>query len=157
MLTLIQKIMVPTVVMIWASLYFFEVIKLSERNQYLIRPVFYIMLMLFVINTFTDYFDWKNAKMTEKEGEVKTFGIFKDLDYLKTLALVVLLSAGYIAVMTTLGFVLSTAIYLFLQLVVLKSKNKIVIIGLPIALTIIVFLIFRQILGVPLPRGILGL
>jgi hypothetical protein len=157
MLPLIQKIMVPSLVMIWASFYFFEVIKLSERNQYLIRPVFYIMLVLFIINTFTDYFDWKNAKMTQKEGKVEASGIFKDLDYLKTLALVVLLSAGYIATMRTLGFVLSTAIYLLLQVIVLKSKNKLVIVGLPIALTIIVFLIFRQILGVPLPRGILGL
>jgi hypothetical protein len=157
MFALIQKIIVPTAAMIWASLYFFEVLQLSERNQYLIRPVFYIMLGLYIVNTVTDYFDWKKLKTIEEKGEKKPIGLFKDVNYLKTLGLVVLTSAGYIALMKPLGFVLSTVVYLFLQLIILKSTNKIMIIGLPIILTVVVFLIFRQVLGVPLPRGILGI
>ncbi|MFB0972845.1 MAG: tripartite tricarboxylate transporter TctB family protein [Neofamilia sp.] len=152
---LIQRTIVPTIAMIWATAYFFEVSKLPAENGYLIRPAFYIMLLLYVINTTTEYMEWKKKKATEKNVARKMNP--EEKNNLIVLGITFLITVVYVGLMSKLGFIISTIIYLFLQLYILKTKNKLVLFGLPIILSLVVFFMFTEGFSVPLPRGIFGL
>lgn len=154
MSSLIQRTIVPTIAMIWATAYFFEVLKLPAENGHLIRPAFYIMLILYIINTTTDIMKWKKSKTLDKAT-----GKGMDSDSknkLITLGITFLVTLIYVSFMNTLGFIISTIIYLFVELYILKTKNKFVLFGLPIILSLVVFFMFTEGFSVPLPRGIFG-
>ena len=64
----------------------------------------------------------------------------------------------YLALMSTLGFILSSALYLFVQIIILFDKKTlkgtILIALLSISVPILLFLPFRYIFGLRLPLGI---
>lgn len=154
MSSLIQRTIVPTIAMIWATMYFFEVSKLPPKNGYLIRPAFYIMLLLYVINTATDFIQWKKRRDSGKEEAVKMSA--EEKSNLFTLGITFLITVVYVGLMSTLGFIISTIVYLFTELYILKTKNKLVLFALPVILSIVVFFMFTEGFSVPLPRGIFG-
>lgn len=155
MLLLIKKTTVPTIAMIWATIYFFEVSRLPAKNGYLIRPVYYIMLSLYIVNTITDFLQWKRVSSKE-EKKVNKETKPDSINNLITIGVVFIVTIIYVSIMKTLGFVVSTTIYLFVELYILKTKNKLVLFGLPIILTLVVFFMFTKGFSVPLPRGFLG-
>ena len=64
----------------------------------------------------------------------------------------------YLALMSTLGFILSSALYLFVQIIILFDKKTLktaILIGLlSFSVPILLFLPFRYIFGLRLPLGI---
>ena len=61
----------------------------------------------------------------------------------------------YTALFSVLGFILDSLIFLFASMTFLKVKwLKALIVA--VAVTLVLYLIFRTILRIPLPRGILG-
>lgn len=168
MLGLIQTIIMPTIAMIWASVYFLEVMQLSEKNQYLIRPVFFIMVVLYVINTLGDVKKWKETQaereklLAESEGEecpkeieLARIANKERKEDLIQLAMILGVSLIYLLIMPRLGFIISTILFLFAQLIVLKADKGPMLIVLPLVLTVVLHLAFTKILGIPLPVGIL--
>lgn len=74
-------------------------------------------------------------------------------------ALTVLAFGVYVFSMSTVGFLICSAIYLFLQILILAPKEKRNILQfaiISIVFTVAVYFIFRNGLNVMLPRGILG-
>lgn len=57
--SLIKRLAIPAIVLLWSATYFLEVAEYSKKNQYLIKPVFIVMVILFAVNTFTDIREWK--------------------------------------------------------------------------------------------------
>ena len=64
--SLIKKLALPAIVLLWSAAYFIEVAGYSKKNQYLIKPVFIVMVILFVVNTFTDIREWRREQESGK-------------------------------------------------------------------------------------------
>ncbi|MDC7955551.1 tripartite tricarboxylate transporter TctB family protein [Fusobacterium simiae] len=113
-------------------------------------PYFVLSLMLFLtiilaINTFII-----KPKNTEDEKDEETF---KGILY-KQFFFVIIISAIYIILIDIIGFFVTTAIYLFVTMVTLKSSIKWSIV-VSIIFPIFLYLIFVSFLKVPVPKGIL--
>jgi putative tricarboxylic transport membrane protein len=69
------------------------------------------------------------------------------------------ISLGFIIVyfigLLTLGFAISTFMYLFIMIRYYKIKNKIILISVPAGVTAVLFTVFTVLLDVQLPSGIL--
>ena len=92
----------------------------------------------------------KTADGTEEEGKKKDKGDIMAVVF--TFAVII----GYILIMPTLGFILSTLIYLFLQMIILapaEKRNYLLFAIVAIAFTALVFVAFRIGLQQLLPRG----
>jgi len=153
MASLLQKIMIPTIVMIWATFYLFEVMQLHIRNQHLIRPAYFILLALYIFNTYGDVRKWKKeqAKSVGQTGEG-----FKIPAEMKTLAIIAIITVGYLVIMPLTGFTFSTIAYLAVLLLALNVRKMLTLIFFPLALTIFVYVVFRIFLRLPLPGGFVG-
>lgn len=79
-------------------------------------------------------------------------------EYVRVLATVV--SFGlYVTVMEKVGFLISSVVYLFAQMVILAPKEKrnyVLLAVIAVVFNIVVYFIFRNALNVMLPKGILG-
>ena len=61
----------------------------------------------------------------------------------------------YILLIEWLGYVVSTVLFGVYSLIYLKNRNKILIVTLPLAATLILYFLFSEFLFVSLPAGIL--
>lgn len=64
-----------------------------------------------------------------------------------------LMIAVYLFLMTKIGYILSTVVFMLASLVYLKLKNKVLMIALSVVMTIILYFVFTNFLTVILPRG----
>lgn len=81
--------------------------------------------------------------------------IFKRNLDIVTLLLLIL----YSVLIDKLGFLISTMIYIFVQIMLMftnRKKNYIAIVSISIVFTFIVYFFFRKVLNVMLPAGLLG-
>ena len=88
--------------------------------------------------------------MNENQEEKKSKGDIMAVIF--TFAVII----GYIIVMPTLGFILSTMIYLFLQMIILappEKRNYVLFAIVSVVFTAFVFVAFRIGLQQLLPRG----
>lgn len=79
-------------------------------------------------------------------------------EYVRVLATIVAFGI-YVTVMETVGFLISSTVYLFVQMVILAPKEKrnfLLLAVIAVVFNIVVYLIFRNALNVMLPKGILG-
>ena len=110
-------------------------------------PEFVLSLMLFLtillaINTFII-----KPKNVEEEDKFKG-NLFKQFFF------VIAISVVYVILIDIIGFFISTAIYLFVTMVALKSNVKWSIV-VSILFPIFLYLVFVSFLKVPVPRGFL--
>ncbi|MGB9698677.1 MAG: tripartite tricarboxylate transporter TctB family protein [Thermodesulfobacteriota bacterium] len=63
---------------------------------------------------------------------------------------------GYAILLNSLGFLISTFLFLIIWMVVIERLSWKTIFGVSIATTIVLFLIFGLLLEVPLPKGLLA-
>ena len=105
----------------------------------------------------------ENSKVREEEDEKSAFeaeeettsSLQKYLSVLKTIVLITL----YIALMPVLGFIITTAVYLFIQIIFLAKKNQVnyVLFGsISVGVSLFVYYVFKYLLNLMLPAGILG-
>ena len=130
------------------AFYFFLIKQLPEKAAR--YPLFVLGLMVFLtlllaINTFL--IKPKNTEENKEEDQFKgnLYGQF---------FLVIALSAVYIVLIDIIGFFVTTAIYLFVTMVALKSSIKWSIV-VSILFPIFLYLIFVSFLKVPVPKGFL--
>ena len=130
------------------AFYFFLIKQLPEKAAR--YPLFVLGLMVFLtlllaINTFL--IKPKNTEENKEEDQFKgnLYGQF---------FLVIALSAVYVILIDIIGFFVTTAIYLFVTMVALKSSIKWSIV-VSILFPIFLYLIFVSFLKVPVPRGFL--
>ena len=130
------------------AFYFFLIKQLPEKAAR--YPLFVLGLMVFLtlllaINTFI--IKPKNAEEDKEEDQFKgnLYGQF---------FLIMALSAVYVILIDIIGFFVTTAIYLFVTMVALKSSVKWSIV-VSILFPIFLYLIFVSFLKVPVPKGFL--
>lgn len=151
---LLKKMALPTIVLAWAATYYVEVMGYSAKNHRLIQPVFWVMVLLYVINGITDYREWK--KEQAQEGEKPS--ALKNLDREKAVRVVsvVAVMAIYVAVLGLLGFVISTLLFAGVVLFIMGERKWYKLVGIPLVLALFLYVVFRLALSIPLPTGFLG-
>lgn len=127
------------------AFYFFLIKQLPPKAAR--YPEFVLSLMLFLtillaINTFII-----KPKNVEEEDKFKG-NLFKQFFF------VIAISVVYVILINIIGFFVSTAIYLFVTMVALKSNVKWSIV-VSILFPIFLYLVFVSFLKVPVPRGFL--
>ena len=130
------------------AFYFFLIKQLPEKAAR--YPLFVLGLMVFLtlllaINTFL--IKPKNSEEDKEEDQFKgnLYGQF---------FLIMALSAVYVILIDIIGFFVTTAIYLFVTMVTLKSSIKWSIV-VSILFPVFLYLIFVSFLKVPVPKGFL--
>ena len=117
----------------------------AARYPYFVLGLIVFLTLLLAINTF--FIKPKNTEENKEEDQFKgnLYGQF---------FLVIALSAVYVILIDIIGFFVTTAIYLFVTMVALKSSVKWSIV-VSILFPIFLYLIFVSFLKVPVPRGFL--
>ena len=117
----------------------------AARYPYFVLGLMIFLTLLLAINTFL--IKPKNTEENKEEDQFKgnLYGQF---------FLVIALSAVYVILIDIIGFFVTTAIYLFVTMVALKSSVKWSIV-VSILFPIFLYLIFVSFLKVPVPKGFL--
>ena len=117
----------------------------AARYPYFVLGLIVFLTLLLAINTFL--IKPKNTEENKEEDQFKgnLYGQF---------FLVIVLSAVYVILIDIIGFFVTTAIYLFVTMLALKSNIKWSIV-VSILFPIFLYLIFVSFLKVPVPRGFL--
>ncbi|ALF26271.1 tripartite tricarboxylate transporter TctB family protein [Fusobacterium nucleatum] len=117
----------------------------AARYPYFVLGLMIFLTLLLAINTFL--IKPKNTEENKEEDQFKgnLYGQF---------FLVIALSAVYVILIDIIGFFVTTAVYLFVTMLALKSNIKWSII-VSILFPIFLYLIFVSFLKVPVPRGFL--
>ena len=107
--------------------------------------------VLSLLQTYNGYKIMKNPMAKDAEEEFKP-------EYPRVLATIASFTI-YVFVLKTVGFMISSAVYLTVQMTILatKEKRKILLFAIiGIIVSVVVYFIFRSGLSVMLPAGILG-
>jgi len=148
-LQIVQRLGVPFVLLLMAALYFLEVRGGKEQDLMLIKPVFYLAAVLFCINAATDLRDiLRNAAAGAAAG--------KDKDPLKRMFSFAGLAVLLVAALPYAGFLISSALFIFLVLLLFKVENKAVLYAMPVCVSLVLYMLFDFGFGVELPAGFLG-
>ena len=117
----------------------------AARYPYFVLGLMVFLTLLLAINTFL--IKPKNSEEDKEEDQFKgnLYGQF---------FLIMALSAVYVILIDIIGFFVTTAIYLFVTMVILKSNIKWSIV-VSIVFPIFLYLVFVSFLKVPVPRGFL--
>ena len=117
----------------------------AARYPYFVLGLMVFLTLLLAINTFI--IKPKDAEEDKEEDQFKgnLYGQF---------FLIMALSAIYVILIDIIGFFVTTAIYLFVTMIVLKSNIKWNIV-VSIVFPIFLYLVFVLFLKVPVPRGFL--
>lgn len=157
---LLKKMALPTIVLIWAASYYVEVMGYSEKNHKLIQPVFWVIVLLYIINGVTDYREWKASQKdkADQPAQPKEKLSLEALDWNGTGKIVAAIAAMviYVAMLDILGFVISTLLFVAAILFVMGERRWFLLVGVPTVLDIILYVVFRIALSIPLPTGFLG-
>ena len=117
----------------------------AARYPYFVLGLMIFLTLLLAINTFI--IKPKNSEEDKEEDQFKgnLYGQF---------FLIMALSAVYVILIDIIGFFVTTAIYLFVTMVTLKSSIKWSIV-VSILFPVFLYLIFVSFLKVPVPKGFL--
>lgn len=126
-----------------AGLFYFMISRLPEKAT--IYPLFVttLLLLLTLVHVFITY----RSKSTEESTA------FKNIHW-KQLLFVLGVSGLYIGLINIIGYVVSTVIYMLASLIFLKT-DKLKSLYLSAGTAGFIFLLFKIILKVPLPKGFL--
>lgn len=147
---IVQRIGIPFVLLFMATLYFFEVRGGKPQDLMLIKPVYYLMVVLFCINAVTDM----RAILRERGKEAAKAA--READSLKKILLFAALSILLVAALPFAGFLVAATLFIFGVLAIFKVETKAVLYAMPLAVTVSLYLLFEHVFGVELPTGLLG-
>lgn len=165
MLQIMKKFFVPTAILGWATYYYIEILGKKASAGYFIKPVFWVLAVLYVAIIFMDVRELRaNQKREETEAqtdteEVRAEKAAKKLeDKQDTIRTLVCLGSSvvYIFLLPYLGFITATTLFLFGLFCWLKAKNKLLAFVLAVVVTMSMYALFGLGLKVPLYTGFLG-
>lgn len=142
-----KKTLLPLIMLVFAGIYFNEVRQLDALDQALIKPVFFFMVLLFMINTASDYRESKDRQSNASALKKGNSQFRKILEYIA-------LTAVYLMLMPYLGFMISSILFLAGALYRLNVRKTITLIALPVGLSVLLYFLFVHLFSVPLPTGI---
>jgi len=148
---LIEKMILPSIVLIWAFSYYLSTAAKSEKAVLLISPACWILAVVYAIILVREVLAWKKTR--DSEAKEKT----EDQDSIRITAVMAISTILYLASMQYLGFIISTVVFLFGSFCLLKARKKWLSALLSVVIVAIMWVIFKEILGVPLFEGLLKL
>jgi hypothetical protein len=149
MLQIAQRIGIPFVLLVTALAYFLEVRGQREQDLLLIKPVFYLLVVLFFINAATDLRDI----LRERNKEAVQV---KEKESLKKILSFTALSVLLVAALPYAGFLISATLFVFFSLLMSKVENKPILFAMPICVSLALYAAFVYAFGVELPIGFFG-
>lgn len=114
--------------------------EVSRGYPLVLLIISYIMTIYLLVNSIV-----KQKKEEKQQTQV--------IEQVKIIVPYCLMIAVYLVMMSKIGYIASTILFMVASLVYLKLKNKVVLIVLSIVLTIILYFVFTNFLTVILPRG----
>ena len=160
---LIKKLMTPTLMLGWALYYFVEIQGKPASAGLFIRPVFWVMLLLYIVIIWMDIRDWREQKrlqasesVSEEERQASDAKEAAEKTDLRHTLICIAGALIYVILLPYLGFLISTALFLFVMFCWLKAPNKIAALILAVAVALGMYTLFKIGLKVPLPTGFLG-
>ena len=150
MFSLFQRMVAPLLMFGWSVYYFLQFSKQKVDSQYLIRPVFYIVAILFLVISFREFRAWQKEHKSEDGAKSK-------LSRHEVVVVATLIggSSAYLFLLPYIGFVLLTPLVLLAAFRYLKA-GWLSSCLLSVGLTAFVYVVFDLLLSVPLPSGFLG-
>jgi hypothetical protein len=149
MLQIAQRIGIPFALLVMAALYFLEVRAGKTQDLMLIRPVFYLMVVLFCINAATDLRDIMRNRQAQATAD-------KEKESLKAILAFAGLAILLVAALPYAGFLIAAAVFICLVLLLFKVENKTVLFMMPVCVALALYALFEFVFGVELPAGFLG-
>jgi putative tricarboxylic transport membrane protein len=165
MLQLIKKFFVPTAILGWATYYYIEILGKKASAGYFIKPVFWILAVLYVVIIIMDVRELRASQKREQieaqtdTEEVRAEKVAKrSEDNQDTIRTIICLGSSvvYIFLLPYLGFIIATTLFLFGLFWWLKAKNKLLAFVLAVVVTMGMYALFGLGLKVPLYTGFLG-
>lgn len=148
MLQIAQRIGIPFILLFLAAVYFLEVKGGKAQDLMLIKPVFYLMVLLFCVNAITDLRD-----IMRQKGRI----LSAKADPLTRILPFAGLAIFLVAVLPYAGFCISSIVFLFLVLFMFKVESKAVLVLMPLIVSTVLYFLFVYAFGVELPVGFLGI
>lgn len=157
----LKKMVLPTIVMIWATTYYFECQGYSLKSRRLVSIAFFIMLGLYVINGITDYLEVRREYEAQKAEKTAVTAFvdwtaIRQSPTMRTVALFAIL-AVYVLVLDILGFILTTFLCSMGILFIMDERRILRLTIIPVLLVIALYVSFKIGLRIPLPVGVFGL
>lgn len=144
---LIRSILIPFCILVWACTYFNEIRTQSIQDQMFIRPVFYLLIFLFVVNAINDLrHTGHNRPGQSSDGDNRQR---------KRLIGFMLLIFFYLLLLSHIGFIPASVGFLFLCLLLFGVRAKSTLVLLPVGVSLFLYVLFAVWFGIPLPEGLL--
>ncbi|MCC8025958.1 MAG: tripartite tricarboxylate transporter TctB family protein [Clostridium sp.] len=139
-------------IFIAVSLYaFFTARTFPPGSNGALGPGFFpqVLAVLVIFLSVLELIGSRNAEIPQEQQEVTLFRKENLKVWLSVAAVIV-----YIWTLKYIGFKIMTPIYLFIMLFFFKVRNKLVLAGVPLGITILLYYVFSVLLHVQLPRGL---
>lgn len=107
-------------------------------------------LVLLIISYVMAVYLLVTSVLKQKKEEKQTTQV---MEQVKIIVPYCLMIAVYLTMMSRIGYIASTVLFMAASLIYLKLKNKVVLVVLSVVLTIILYFVFTNFLTVILPRG----
>lgn len=153
---IIKRMFIPTIMLIWAVCYYIEVLGKKASAGIFVKPVVWIMAVLYVLIGVKEVQEIRHAQKPETKTAEKNDGKVIDPELYRMLVCVGS-AALYIFLMPYVGFALCTVVLLTGLFWWLKSSSRIGAFILALLVTAGIYLLFSMGLKVPLPAGFLGI
>ncbi|MEI3606478.1 tripartite tricarboxylate transporter TctB family protein [Pseudogracilibacillus sp. SE30717A] len=150
----VHRIIVATSILIFTLLYLFEISSLKNaQDKLLVNPVIWIIFLLYPIIIWQE---WREKRKKETTHEATNEAESEASSRLsKKVFLFMISTLLYLVLMNYIGFIISTIAFMPFLMWVLGTSSKKILIILPIATTVVLYLLFNNLLGIPLPQGII--
>lgn len=154
-----HRIIVATLILLFIIVYYFDISSLkNSQDKLLVNPIIWIVILLYPIIIWQEWREKKKNEAVQQEDVTE-----KEIDeddetsarLSKKVLLFMIFTLAYLILLNYVGFIVSTIIYMPALMSVLGTKSKKILIILPIATTVILYILFNNLLGIPLPEGVL--
>lgn len=146
MISFFKKMTIPTIVLLWSIMYVVETSAYSNRDVLLIRPLFVLIAITYLIILFKEYIQSRIKDSRENVAFISA----KEMKIL-------LLMITYIFVIKYLGFVLTSFLSMLAMLYILEVRKIQHLLIFSSVSTVVLYIAFKVVLMVPLPSGLLGI
>jgi len=154
----VHRIIAATLILLFTIIYIIDASALeNSQDTLMVIPVLWIMVLLYPIIIWQE---WRAAKKQEAEKqevaeEEEDADNETTLKLSKKVLLFMILTFIYLILMNYIGFIISTILYMPALMWVFGTKSKKLLIILPIVTAVVLFFLFNNLLGIPLPQGVL--
>lgn len=152
----LKKMIIPTIILAWATFYLLEVLQYPPKNYLFIKPIYFVLLAFYVLNAVLDYLECRKDK-SEKTEKVPFKQAVNEFVHSDGMKIVEVFAAVIVAALlfNVLGFFIVVPIFLFGMLFIAGERKVWILIAVPIVVTGLLYLLFGVGLQIRLPFGIL--